>query len=567
MPREVIFKKVFLDELPRCKNRNNYIDWESSVGHKVKFIYETLDDKIEDEVEIINYINSKGDKNRNKRLTIKYKNNIKEMAPGQFSRCELGVLLNKINSIHIYPIGTIVTDVNSGILEIKEHLTISGKRKRRAYKYICMVCGNEDIVDESNLISNKTGCNFCAGKKVLRGRNDLWITHPEIAKYLKYPEEGYEISSGCNKKKVFKCSDCGHERKATINDITSDGFTCTVCSDGISYPEKFMSELLKQINVTFEREKSFKWSKGKRYDFYIPFINCIVETHGKQHYDDSFSWGNRNRDYKEEKENDLLKYNLAVNNSIKYYIIIDSSVSKREYIKNNITNSLLNELFDLSKVNWEKCERFAFGNLVKEVCDMWNNRVDITTIKNTLNISQACIRNYLKQGAKIGWCNYNSKTNNLNPKSQKVICLNDKKIYHSIYEATKNYNCSGTTITNFCKGIITCNDEELNGTYLQWQFYNEYLKYPRELLPKDYIDNIKIFQVNKRKVICLNNNKVFEFIKDATEYAGLKTSSAICSCCRGNYKSAGKDSETGEPLRWMYYDDYTSKYLESNNIS
>ena len=44
-------KKVFLDDLPK---RGKLVDWKNSVGHKVKFIYE----KIEDEIEIINYYNN-----------------------------------------------------------------------------------------------------------------------------------------------------------------------------------------------------------------------------------------------------------------------------------------------------------------------------------------------------------------------------------------------------------------------------------------------------------------------------------------------------------------------------
>lgn len=552
MAKNMMYKKVFLDNLPKCENKTSYIDWKNSVGYKVKFIYNTFNDSIEGEIEIIEYKQS--NKSRNKRLVIKYKDNITEMAPGQFTRCEIGVLLNKINHEHMYPIGAIINDVNSGVLEIKEHLKI-GKKKYKAYKYTCKTCGNEDIVSESNLINNKVGCNFCAGKKVLKGKNDLWTTHPYIAKYLKNPEEGYEISHGCNKKKYFKCPHCGFERKATINDITSDGFSCTSCGDGISFPEKVMSNLLNQLGVQYIKEKSFKWSQGKRYDFYIPFINCIIETHGKQHYTDGFN-NIKARKVIDEQMNDKIKFKLALDNNIKYYIVVDCRESEISFIKNNILHSELNNIFNLTKINWNKCAEFAVNNLVKEVCNMWNSLKTISDIADFFKMNRSCVRNYLKKGQKLGWCDYDPKTNNRDSKSKKVICLNDKNIYYSICEASRNYNISDSTINLFCNGKILCNDEILNNTYLQWQFYNDYLINPKELLSKEEIDMIKNNNIYTKKVVCLNNRQIFNSLKEASEWANIKNSSGIIGYINSKYKFAGKHPETGEPLRWIYYDEY-----------
>lgn len=66
-------------------------------------------------------------------------------------------------------------------------------------------------------------------------------------------------------------------------------------------------------------------------------------------------------------------------------------------------------------------------------------------------------------------------------------------------------------------------------------------------------------QANKeksgKKIVCLNNNKIFASIREAESY--YKTyKDAIGRCLRGQLKTAGKDPETGERLRW--------KYLEEN---
>ena len=77
-----------------------------------------------------------------------------------------------------------------------------------------------------------------------------------------------------------------------------------------------------------------------------------METHGKQHYEDGFK-GCGGRTLEEEQQNDKNKYELAIKNGIKQqnYIVIDCSKSDLEFIKNNIINSRLNELFNLNKNN------------------------------------------------------------------------------------------------------------------------------------------------------------------------------------------------------------------------
>ncbi|GAA0706084.1 hypothetical protein GCM10008904_14370 [Paraclostridium ghonii] len=59
---------------------------------------------------------------------------------------------------------------------------------------------------------------------------------------------------------------------------------------------------------------------------------------------------------------------------------------------------------------------------------------------------------------------------------------------------------------------------------------------------------------NSKEVILINTCIKFRTLKEAREYIGLKNSSNIMLCCRGERKSAGKIN--GEPARWMYYEDY-----------
>lgn len=101
-----------------------------------------------------------------------------------------------------------------------------------------------------------------------------------------------------------------------------------------------------------------------------------------------------------------------------------------KWIKSSILKSELNKLFDLSNIDWKQCAKFANKNIIKEVCDYWNNRKDgetIVDIAETFNIAQTSARNYLKRGAKLGWCDYDSKEE-LRKSVSKNGRLNRKKV-------------------------------------------------------------------------------------------------------------------------------------------
>lgn len=57
---------------------------------------------------------------------------------------------------------------------------------------------------------------------------------------------------------------------------------------------------------------------------------------------------------------------------------------------------------------------------------------------------------------------------------------------------------------------------------------------------------------NAKKVKCLNNNLIFNSLKEAANYAGLTQGSHIASVCNGKRETSGKDPETGKPLEWAW---------------
>ena len=151
------------------------------------------------------------------------------------------------------------------------------------------------------------------------------------------------------------------------------------CSEGLSgsYPERVMNSLLGLLGVDFAREQTFSWSTNvkdndghtstKRYDFYIPSLSTIIEIHGSQHYDGGFE-NLGGRTLEQEQANDKQKEELAKENGIEHYIVINALVSTLDYIKESIeTNAEFVSLFDISNVNWDEVES---GTITKVKTDV-----------------------------------------------------------------------------------------------------------------------------------------------------------------------------------------------------
>lgn len=407
-------KKMFLENLPKHKEGKNKgkINWKSSVGYKVRFIY----DSIEGELEIIDY--SKDTKN----LSVIYKNKTFYICTDSFKDCAIGRVIGRITKEFKKEIGETIKDEKRDLVitdrEYRNRNKNSGYiEKQKWYKYKCNKCNNEDWVCESNLIAG-VGCNICNAStpRAKLGINTIWDTDRWMCDLGVSEEDAKRYSKGSTSKIKVKCPDCGNNKEVLVYNILHYKSIGCSCGDRFSYPEKFVVNLLNQIGVGFEvqlNKSKFDWCGKYRYDFYLPEYNMIIETNGIQHYEETNRKGART--LSEEQENDRLKRELALNNGIENYIVIDCRKSDMEYIKQNILKSKLNKLFDLSQIDWLKCEEFALSNLVKEICDYWNNKEEWETTQTIAEnnswgiVDRATIRKYLKKGTKLGWTNYNPK--------------------------------------------------------------------------------------------------------------------------------------------------------------
>lgn len=258
--------------------------------------------------------------------------------------------------------------------------------------------------------NNRGCCPCCKGRVVVKGYNTFGDIFPDLIKYFKNKEDAFLYSYGSKEKVFLKCPDCGYEFKISIKHLGERGFSCPVCSDKVSLPNRILRAFLKSVSQKLEEydfEKRFDWSQGKVYDGY--FVKngkkYLIEMQGEQHYRDAW-------DTKENiQANDNIKAQLAKENNFEL-ITIDCKTSDFNYIKKNMMNSELKELFSIRKRNWDTIFKQATSSLIVKAAELYNSGITSPTqIGEKLRVHRKTARSYLEKAAQLKMINYEKKIN------------------------------------------------------------------------------------------------------------------------------------------------------------
>lgn len=446
-----------------------------------------------------------------------------------------------------------------------------GSSKKMLFKHNMKDGTSHTFYSTANAVIQGQGCGVCAGRQICVGYNDIATTNPYVASLFENEEETHLYTEWSNTSVNFKCPNCGHIRKIAISLVSKDNYmSCPICGDGYSYPNKFIYNCLFQIKETLDflhREYTPDWCKFDfhgnlktgTYDIYFSINNATYFCE----MDGGIGHGNHEIGLSNEDALfiDKEKDRLADENGV-YVIRIDCNYEtndRYEFIKNNILNSELANIIDLSSIDFDKANIDAQSSLLVKACDLWNNGYNVHQIVNDINIVRSTVKNYLKIGSKYGICkNYSSKESTYRSHGKEIICLNTKKQFRSIVDGANYYELSPSDISKCCRRVTTYggiyNDEKM-----VWMYLDEYKK-----MSEDEILNYKPKENGTfTKVVCLNDHKVFNKITDACDWCKSKSTTGIINCCTGKYHTSGKHPDTGEPLKWMYYKDYIEKFDES----
>lgn len=426
----------------------------------------------------------------------------------------------------------------------------AAKSRQKAW-WLSKECGHWWEATINNRTQGKN-CPYCSGRKAWKGETDMATTNPELAKLLLNSEDGYKYMQGSGRKLDWKCPDCKNVIKnKNISDVRNKGLSCPKCSDGIKFPEKFMYNLLKEATIEFVFDAEQEWIKGKRYDFYLPKYNWIIEVHGGQHYEDGFeTLGGRTT--KEEQKNDRLKHDLAKENGIDKYIVIDARHSTVEWIKNSILSSEIMSIID--EIDFEKIGQLTSKTLIKEVCDIWMIDIQSTLeIAKITRLSQGTIRKYLKRGAEIGWCDYDSgdemKKRSSRAKEEYGVPVVQLSIDGEYINAWISGSEAGRQLSIAPSSIsIVCSGKRKSAGDFRWMYSEDYEKVRNKIESGEFT-----FEKSTYKTKVVQLDKDFNLIKiwnsGAEAATTLNISNDISRSCKNMKRTAGG-------FKWMYVDDY-----------
>ena len=376
----------------------------------------------------------------------------------------------------------------------------TNKEGRKAYKYRCLKCGYEDGEKVETLIEKGFGCPCCANRIIVPGINDIPTTDSWMIPYFQGGEEEASLySKSCGKEIVPKCPDCGRlVTKQTVNSIyTHKGISC-VCKDGISFPNKIVYFIMEQLFNhqlihCFKREY-YVQSEDKFYDMYFETNNhekFFVEMDGgighgfviRNH--DKFK-SNKPKFYPSSMfKNDIIKEKIAQSLGINL-IRIDCYYSDFEYIKNNIINSELINIVDLTQIDWAEVEKQSYSNLMKIICQYKKDNTDVF-VKDAIkkfHVSSETIRKYWSLGNDLGWCVFDRKSEDVRSRKARtyfgqscpVIIENVKTLEKITFDSVIDFvnRNSEYFVVPFTRKVITNKFKKCNNFIENYEGYNIY---------------------------------------------------------------------------------------------
>lgn len=327
-------------------------------------------------------------------------------------------------------------------------------------KIYCKICNKEFIIPRANRLYKYRCCPDCR----IEGNFTNYGTKQTIHECNRYmfdmllnKEDGFKYCQTSAYNLEWVCPFCGNIIKARCSNVYYRGLSCKYCGDGISYPNKFVGNLLLQLGVDFIPEKTFGWSKFEdrkyyRYDFYVESKNMIIEVMGEQHYPENHSsFG----DYDSIHIIDVCKEKLAFKNNISFYLKIDARESELKFMKHSCISEL-SGFYNLDKINWKEIEKMSRSSLLIDCKNEFNNEKSFTTqdIADKFGIDRETVVKYLKRATILGLCNY-TKEVGLKRGKRKSAANNSKRVpvckisksgdiikkYKSIKEAESENNC------------------------------------------------------------------------------------------------------------------------------
>jgi hypothetical protein len=213
---------------------------------------------------------------------------------------------------------------------------------------VCIICPEHgEFWQRASGHLSGDGCPKCSPSSLKD--NEYFIKKAKEVHNDRYDYSKVEYKG--NKKKVcIICPEHGEFWQAPSTHLQGCG--CPICNNSRLELEIFNT--LKENNILFNVQKTFRWLKDKKnmfLDFYLPDYNVAIECQGTQHFEKNHFFGDI-KGLISTQYRDYIKFSKCKNKSIKilYYIPYDYEKYENEFYNDKIcfkdSNNLINILKD-----------------------------------------------------------------------------------------------------------------------------------------------------------------------------------------------------------------------------
>lgn len=417
--------------------------------------------------------------------------------------------------------------------------------------------------------------------KLLKTEKSLWDIAINYRSYFTDVQQAKNILPYSRNEVELYCDNCEHTHITTAGSIANNPiYRCPLCGDNTSNNEKWTWAFLLGNDKLVEPQKTFANCLGDKralpFDFYIKEDNMLIEVQGIGHYSPTFG----EKSFKETQKNDRIKKDFCKQEGINL-ICINASEGTQEAIVNSDLKEYVNTSINiddiLTKLNIdsqypvkeivslyvdEKKSIIEISKIVnhgtgaitgilkrqevhvpnKIYKDLYDRNQVIQQLKDGVSIADIMAKNNISYSLVYKIASENDLSNRR--KTREVICVETGKPFKTMADASR---WCGTSSSNIRRAILQGKRAGTNpetGLPVTWKVIGDI----------EPLTSGGKKGVNGTKVKCLNNGKEFNTMKEASDYAGLKSTSKIGMVCNGKRKSAGKHPITGEPLHWEFVD-------------
>ncbi len=401
----------------------------------------------------------------------------------------------------------------------------------------CLLCGYEWNPIADNILRGK-GCCKCGIQKRTQKRK---FTLEEYASKLQNITSDISVIgeyNGTQNRVAVKCNVCGYEWSPVANALLR-GSGCPKCAKtSTSFMEQFILAALQHAAPEITILSRDKTAIGKELDIYIPSKNYAVEI-------GAWYW------HKKRVKTDEEKRKLCGNSGIKLLVIYDC-------VPHNLVCEKNSEQYFFDYSLSDEKDYCTLKKIIKYIClinkinferlnDAWEKIENEATENSKMITTDEFIEQLKAKNSDIKICGkYQGSKSAI--KCQCAICRYK-------WQATPYHLLNGTGCPK-CAGRFRTHEEFMElfkrkgnrNVEIVGEYYNTVTKIrcrckicggEWDSMPYHILNGQACGKCNggvKKKVRCINNNIIYDSLKEASIDTGVSISS-ICCCCNNKKKS------------------------------